>query len=118
LKSLFWHLLQTFGIKAAKTELRRQSLLVYLRFLRGLRKSIVGVLLLSVLFQLMVLGLVGTLVAVVALWPGLELELRLEIFAGVSLVLFLAPLFCFGILLSDRAWYRASGAANLIEQKT
>ncbi|MES3037064.1 MAG: hypothetical protein V4736_04080 [Bdellovibrionota bacterium] len=109
-------ILFNFGAKIFQkgTEgLKKKGILVYLKTLQVVRKSLLTFVAIFFLLQLMVLGFAGVIVTGAMLSP-LELETKLWILFGASGALFLIPLVFLMILLSDKFWFHASGAKNLL----
>ncbi len=105
---IFW------GKQALVREYKRRSLAVYLRAIRATRLSLIGVLLTFLILQLMMLAGVGALVTGFMLWNQdfhSKLQILFYIFAGA----FGIPAVTLMILLSERLWFRVSGASKMME---
>lgn len=107
-------LLQILALKSAWQPYRRHAFLAYLRFLWGLRRGLIGFLLALFFLQTMVIGFVGSGVFAVLLAtddPRARLWGLLVVFAA----LFIVPIAVLTYLLSDRVWFRLSGAEKKFE---
>lgn len=103
------------GFKVFEKEIRRKSTLAFLKALQVVRKSFLGIFFMITLFQLMVIGFVGSVYGLIFIWPELEPSTRLYILFGTSLMFFLVPFSIFMLLLSDKIWFRASGAEKMLK---
>jgi hypothetical protein len=115
LKNPICYFFQALVVKAAWLQYQRQGVLIYLKSLQAIRRGVAGSLLVFLFLQTMILGLVGTSVAVVflAVEDGTH---RLWALLGIFAVLFIVPLLTICYLMSERAWFRLSGAGPLVEQ--
>ena len=96
------------------SKLKIKGLKIYLKILQGARLSVIGIVAILFTLQLMALGLVLTLGAGVYLLP-LPDETKIWIVFGVGSIFFLLPLVLLSIFLSERLWYQASGASDLVK---
>lgn len=97
----------------AVSRLKMEGLKTYLKALQVARMSAVGIVTLLVALQLMCLGLLVMVAAGVYLTP-LEEDARLWVIFGSGAVLFFVPFLVLAIFLSERMWYRASGAGEMV----
>lgn len=93
---------------------KRKGVAAYLRVLQGSRLLIVGALLGFIMLQVMVLAGFSALITAFLL-IDYDWHTKLEILLGFSLVLFLGPMALLMWVLSERAWYRHSGAAKMVD---
>jgi hypothetical protein len=91
------------------THFKRKGLIVYLRTLQAIRKSVIVAVAFFCLLQLMILGAVGTFVVTVLLTDQDQIS-KLWILLSGFLILFSLPLVGLIILFSERVWLKASGA--------
>ena len=96
------------------TEAKRHGVIAYLKLLQGSRHALIGLLVVGFVLQLMILSFVGVLVTGVWL---LELETQTKLFVlfGVFASLFCIPAALLAYVLSERVWYKASGAEKIVE---
>src|SRR4051794_8965417 len=97
LRRLFVWGFRLWSGKLAVTHFRRQGLIVYLRTLQAIRKSVLVAIAFFCLIQLMIFGLIGTFVSAVLL-SGQDQISKLWILLAGFLVLFAAPLVGLGFL--------------------
>lgn len=98
---------------AAKAQAR--ALLVYLKFLRIVRRSLLLLLFTFLALQTMIIGFVGACVTGVWLMdvdPHAKLQILFILFAALLVLPALALVFLF----SERVWLKASGAEALLEK--
>lgn len=115
--SALWQLIFTlFGQEAKRRVLgegQRLLLLTYLRTLRAARRiTLFGFFVLFAL-QLLVLAGMGTLVCGVLLFES-DPHRQLQILFGACATLFVLPLIALVSLLSEKTWFKASGAAGAL----
>lgn len=94
-------------------EVRKKGIQAYLKFLQGARLTAVGFITALIVLQLIGFGLAMMVTAGVLLSPW-EMEIKLWIVFGVGASLFLIPVLGLSFLLSQRLWYRASGAEDMV----
>lgn len=97
------------------TEAKRHGVIAYLKVLQASRRAIAGLLIAAFVMQLMILSFVGTLVTGVWLLE-LEAQTKLLILFGTFAGLFFVPAAILAFILSERVWYKASGAAKIVEE--
>ena len=95
-------------------EAKRRTLAVYLRALRAGRLSVMAFFAVFLILQLMMLSAVGALVTAVYLWDH-EFQAKIEILFYIFTGTFAVPAFLLTILLSERLWFRLSGARKLMD---
>jgi len=107
-------LLEILALKSAWQPYKRHAFLAYLRCLWGLRRGLIGVLLVVFFLQTMVIGFVGSGVFAVLLATD-DPRSRLWGLLAVFAALFVVPFAVLTYLLSDRVWFRLSGAEKKFE---
>jgi hypothetical protein len=113
LRDFLFMLVRSFLYKKAARSIRKKGVLTYLRALQIIRKSLAGSIFLFVFLQLMIVGLIGSIVVGVFLIPQ-DLEVRLWILLGVFGTFFLVPFTVLLFAFSERVWYRFSGAEKMV----
>ncbi|HMN68848.1 MAG TPA: hypothetical protein PKC28_09955 [Bdellovibrionales bacterium] len=96
------------------SEAKRRGVVLYLRALNGTRRGIILALLGAILLQAMVLAGFGMMITGVLLLDY-DFVLRLEILFGIFVGMFTLPALVLTVVLSERAWYKASGAERMID---
>lgn len=96
-------------------QFKSDGIKTYLKVLQGARFSAIGVVSLLVALQLMCFGLVVMAGVGIYLAP-LETETKLWMGFGMGAALFALPLIVLCIFLSERLWYKISGAERMVEQ--
>ncbi|MGE4130164.1 MAG: hypothetical protein AB7F86_00920 [Bdellovibrionales bacterium] len=107
---LLW---MVWGKQAVCRQVKRRSLAVYLRALRGIRISLMAALATFLLLQLMIFSGVGALVTATLLWDH-DFNGKIEILFWVFCGLFAIPALAVAILMSERVWFRLSGARRIM----
>lgn len=97
------------------SSLKKKGVLFYLKVLQVTRKSLIGAILVFSILQIMLFGFLGSLVAGIFLLPE-PLEIKIWILLVTCLGLFLIPLILLTYFLSERVWYKASGADEMMDQ--
>ena len=93
---------------------KRKGLAAYLRLVQGGRYFLVAILCAFLMLQTMMLAAFGALVTGFLLWD-FDKQSKLQILLGLFLTLFFVPLALLIWGLSERTWFRASGAAKLMQ---
>lgn len=115
LKNFLFFLFRTFVYREAFNSVRKRGVLLYLRLVQVVRRSLLAAILIFVTLQLMVFGLVGSIIAGVFLLPH-DFETRLWILFGVFGAFFLIPLIGLLIVFSEKTWYKLSGAEKMVSE--
>jgi hypothetical protein len=102
--------------KLAMTHFKRKGLLVYLRTLQVIRKSVLAAIAFFCLIQLMIFGAIGTFVTGVLL-TNQDPVAKLWILLAGFLLFFGLPFIGLVILFSERAWLKASGAQEYFQEE-
>lgn len=110
---LLWMMLRRHLKQRLLSEAKRRSLIAYLRIVQGSRRALIGLILGIFVLQLMILAFVGALVSGVWLLD-LDTQTKLWILFGTSATLFLLPACLLIYAFSERVWFRASGAEQIV----
>jgi hypothetical protein len=95
--------------------IKAEGIRTYLKVLQGVRLSAIGIVALLVTMQMLCFGLALMIGAGVFLAP-LELEVKLWAVFIFGAGLFFVPFVALMFLLSERIWYKASGADTMVKQ--
>lgn len=93
---------------------KRAGVIAYLRALQGTRRILILAILGFFIFHMIVLAGFGALVSGLFLLDY-EPKTVLQILFGICLSLFVIPLLLIAIALSERVWYKFSGAEKMVE---
>lgn len=107
--------LKSLIYQTALLKLRRKGILFYLKALQAIRKSLVAFIFLFFALQMMVLGFAGALVSGIWLLPIEDNQTRLWLLFSASAAFFLIPLLLICVFLSEKNWYKASGAKEMMQ---
>lgn len=97
------------------SNVKRQSVMAYLRILQSSRFFFIGALASFLLLQIMILAGFGALITGFYL-IDYDYQRKLEILFVLFLLIFIIPLGCLIWLFNERLWYRLSGAQKLVEE--
>ncbi len=103
------------GQRDVVSDLKAKSLVTYLHILNGARMSVMGMVTVLLILQMVSFGLALMIGAAVFLAP-FELNLKLWIVFAVGGFLFVLPILGISLLLSQRLWYRLSGAEKMVSE--
>lgn len=95
-------------------EAKKTGLVAYMRVLQGSRYVVIAFLLAFFILQFMLLSLVGAIVTGVMLWEQ-DLKLKLEVLFWFFTAMFSLPVLALSLGLSERVWYRVSGAKKMVD---
>lgn len=101
--------------RQALFQARKKGVKAYLHLLQGVRVSAIGLITALIILQFIGIGLAMMVGAGIFLSP-LEMETKLWIAFGVGCGLFLIPVIGLCVLLSQRLWYKVSGAQSMVNE--
>lgn len=107
-------LLQVFILRAAWAQCKHERVLAYIRFLRVMRKGSALYLLALFFLHALVLGFFGSSVIVVLLATE-DSRTRLWALLAIFVTAVLVSLGVLAYLLSERVWFKASGAEKQVQ---
>jgi CBS domain containing-hemolysin-like protein len=108
--------IRQLAFKYLFNQLRQRAVLIYLKTLQVTRQSLLIAIALFIMLQLMVFGFIGTVITAVWLWPT-SIENKLMSLLLIFAFLLVVPLFGLIFFFSERYWFKASGAAQMIKAK-
>ncbi|MBX7230558.1 MAG: hypothetical protein K1X29_00600 [Bdellovibrionales bacterium] len=114
-KKIFKWIFFLFSLRQKQHQLTHwkiKSIRTYLKVLQGTRYSIIALIVFNIILQLMGLGFITALGALIFLSPW-SLETKLWFMAGLGFFLFLIPLILFSYIFSNKHWYELSGVKNI-----
>lgn len=112
---LAWILFKDRIRSRALNKVKRKGVIAYIRTLQGTRRLLLIAFGGFLLMQTIMLGAVGALVTAFLLW-NYEYAMKLEILFGVFLGIFLVPFGLILFFLSERFWFKFSGAEKMLEE--
>lgn len=112
---IVWLILGHHAKMKAIREAKRQGVIAYLKVLQGSRRALAGLFIGIFVLQIMILSFVGAVVCGVWLLDY-DVTMKLWILFGVFSGLFALPALALLIALNERVWYKASGAAKIVEE--
>lgn len=115
IRKIFSYFLSQMAAQYAIGQVKRKAILVYLKTLQAMRKSILLGLLIFCFIQMMVIGFFGSVVTAIFLLPQ-DTDTKLYILLGFFGFLFMIPFVGLCIMLSEKMWYRFSGTEKLLEK--
>ena len=95
-------------------QVKKKAVLIYLKTLQAVRRSLVAAILIICFLQLMIFGFLGLVLTVIWILPA-DLNTKIYILLGFFSFIFFVPLMAVCFFLSERLWFRKSGAENFIK---
>ena len=117
ISEIFFFLIRQFLYRKAVNRAKKEGLLFYLKALQVIRKSILGSLGLVFAFQMLIFGFVGVITVGVLLLPQ-DTDFKLWLLFGIFSALFVIPAFILSVALSEKVWFRISGAEKMMSDLT
>lgn len=111
-------LLKTISYNFALNKAKKKGLLIYLKTLQAVRKSLLFAFMLFMTLQLMMIGFVGLVASGVWLLPLEDQSQRLWILFTVFAAFFIIPLVALFVMFNEKNWLKLSGAENLLSQNS
>ncbi len=111
---IFSFLLKTIGYRFAFEQAKKKGLLLYLKTLQAIRKSLLFAVLLFLSLQLMLMGFIGSVVFGVWLLPLEDQNLKLWILFSFFALVFTVPFVILLIAFSEKTWLKISRADELL----
>lgn len=108
------HFLSQLAYQVFTKKIKKKAVLIYLKTLQAVRKSLLATVIILITLQLMILGLVGACVTAIWLYPT-DLDSKLWILLFLFSLLFLIPLIGLIIFFSESTWLRLSAAEKLLK---
>ncbi|MGK2913029.1 MAG: hypothetical protein ACSLE5_00975 [Porticoccaceae bacterium] len=93
---------------------KRESVLAYIKFLRAMRKGVASYLLALLFLHALIIGFFGSSVVIVFLATE-DPRTRLWALLAIFVAAFLVPLVAIAYLLSERVWFKLSGAEKQVD---
>lgn len=112
---ILWLLLGHHAKMKAIREAKRKGVIAYLKVLQGSRRALAALFIGVFILQLMILSFVAAVICGVWLLDY-ETTTKLWILFGVFSGFFALPALAIFIALNERVWYKASGAAKIVEE--
>lgn len=97
------------------SKVRRAGVLAYLRAVQGSRYALIAALSAFLILQCMVMAAFGALITGFMLWDE-DPTFKLQILFGIFTAMFALPALALLYILSERKWYKLSGAEKLVEE--
>lgn len=95
-------------------KVKKKAVLIYLKTLQAMRRSIAVGLIVFCILQFMVFGFLGLVVTSIWLLPQ-DTDAKLFILLGFFAFIFFVPFIVLCYILSERVWFRISGAEKLLK---
>jgi len=115
LRKTFSYFLGQMAYQYAFGQVKKKAVLIYLKTLQAIRRSILLAVLVFCFIQLMVLGFLGAVITAIWLLPQ-DTNTKLFVLLGFFAFLFIIPFIALCFMLSERLWFRFSGAEKLIKE--
>lgn len=115
LGKIFSYLLGQMAYQYAFGKVKKKAVLIYLKTLQAMRRSMLIAVLTFCFLQLMILGFLGTVVTAIWLSPQ-DTTTKLYILLSFFAFLFFVPFIVLCVVFSQRVWFRVSGAEKLLKE--
>ena len=96
---------------------KRKALVAYIQVLASSRRLVIVALLAFFILNAMTLAFFGALVSGILLWEQ-DFEFKMQVLFGLCLGIMALPALGLLVVLSERLWYKASGAEKMFEDVT
>jgi Zn-dependent protease with chaperone function len=115
LRKTFSYFLGQMAYQYAFGQVKKKAVLIYLKTLQAMRRSLIVTLIIFCFLQLMVLGFLGASVTAIWLLPQ-DTNTKLYILLSFFALLFFVPFTALCFFLSEKMWFRFSGAEKLLKE--
>lgn len=115
LRKIFSYFLGQMAYQYAFGRVKKKAILIYLKTLQAMRRSLMLSLMIFCFIQLMVFGFLGAAVTAIWLLPQ-DTNTKLYILLAFFAFLFFIPFIVLCYVLSERLWFRLSGAEKLLKE--
>ncbi|OFZ30037.1 MAG: hypothetical protein A2622_09275 [Bdellovibrionales bacterium RIFCSPHIGHO2_01_FULL_40_29] len=106
INTIFSHLIGQVAYQYAIRQLEKRMILILLKTLRVMRKSLLATVFVFIALQMMSLGFVGLLVTSIWIYPTDDLQTKLILLMMAFGILFLIPLTALCIFFSEKNWLK------------
>lgn len=110
-----WFFFRRYLEGKAITRVKRQGVIAYIHALQGTRHALLAIVIGFFVFHFIVLAGIGALVTGMFMM-NLEIETILTILFCIFSLMFFVPVGFLCFALSERMWYRYSGAEKMVEK--
>ena len=115
---LFVYYLGQLGFQFFAGGVKKRILIMYIKTLQVMRKSMLATVLILIVLQVIVLSFFGAVVIGVFLLPLENITSKLWLLFTLFMVFFTVPLVGLLVFFSEKTWLRLSGANTLLQEKT
>ncbi|MES2802315.1 MAG: hypothetical protein V4654_07470 [Bdellovibrionota bacterium] len=115
LRKIFSYFLGQMAYQYAFGHVKKKAVLIYLKTLQAMRRSLMVALIIFCILQLMVLGFLGAVATAIWLLPQ-DTNTKLYILLSFFAFLFIIPFVALCYIFSERLWFRLSGAEKLLKE--
>lgn len=110
---LFWLLVGESAKKQFYKSVKKKGVLAYLRTLQVSRHVLIVMFLIFLFLQIMVMAFIGALVTGFLLWDQ-EFQFKMQVLFWLFTGAFIFPAIALVVLLSERLWFKLSGAERMM----
>ena len=115
LQKIFSYGLTQLAYQFAFKQVKRKAVLVYLKTLQAVRRSIIAAICVFFALQFMVFAFFGAVITGIWLLPVSDTSTKLCILLGFFGLLFILSTIGLCVFLSERHWFKLSGAEQLLK---
>jgi hypothetical protein len=114
LKFIITFFIKSMIMNSVKSEIKKKTTLAYLRAVQIARQSVAAAILLFFILHLFVFSFLGSVITGILILP-MDYEDKIKILFYVLFGIFILILVALKILLSEKTWFKASGAEKMLE---
>lgn len=113
LVKLFWLLVGESVKKQFLKTVKKKGVLAYLRTLQVSRHLLIAMFLIFLFLQIMVMAFIGALVTGFLIWDQ-DFQFKMHVLFWIFTGAFILPAIALAVLLSERLWFKLSGAERMM----
>lgn len=114
-RKIFSYFLGQMAYQFVFGQVKKKATLIYLKTLQAMRRSLVAALAVFCILQLMIFGFLGAVVTSIWLLPH-DVNTKLYFLLSFFAVIFILPFVALCFALSERLWFRLSGAEKILKE--
>ena len=118
MKNFLIFIFKQLFLKFAFDTAKKKAVVIYLKVLQAARKSLLFAFIIFSFFQLMILGMIGSIATGVWLLPIDDQHIKLLILFVAFMLMFIIPIGLLSFFFSEKNWLKLSGAEKYFTSET
>ncbi|AZZ38137.1 hypothetical protein CIK05_15450 [Bdellovibrio sp. qaytius] len=114
-RKIFSYFLSQMAYQYAFGKVKKKAVLIYLKALQAMRRSMLIAVMVFCFLQLMIFGFLGTVATAIWLMPQ-DTNTKLYYLLGFFAFIFTVPFVALCFIFSEKLWFRISGAEKLLKE--